>query len=93
MNLLQGLAAAAAVVVAVGPQLRQAAAYVASLFMADPNVPAPKPLDEVVAPSYRDAIGNLAAVRLRLKATGKLDDDQKQAIDVLTLALVDGSDE
>lgn len=93
MNVLQGLAAMAAVVVAVGPQLRKAAEYVASLFRADPNVPAPKPLDEAVAPSYRDAIGNLAAVRLRLKATGKLDDDQKQAIDVLTLALVDGSDE
>lgn len=92
MNVLQGIAAMAAVVVAVGPQLRKAAEYVASLFKADPNVPAPKPLDEVVAPSYRDSIASLAAVRLRLKATDCLDDDQKKAIDVLTLALVDGSD-
>jgi hypothetical protein len=31
-------------------------------------------------------------VRLRLRATGTLDDDRKKAIDVLTLGLVDGSD-
>lgn len=93
MSILQSIAAAAAVVVAVGPQLKRAAEYVASLFVADPNVPMPRPLDEVVAPSYRDSIAALAAVRLRLKATECLDDDQKKAIDVLTLALVDGSDQ
>lgn len=55
--------------------------------------PAPvKPLDEVVAPNYRDAIYYLSQVRFRLRATETLADDQKQAIDVLTLALVDGSD-
>ena len=55
--------------------------------------PAPvKPLDEVVAPSYRDAIYYLAQVRFRLRVTGALDADQMKAIDVLTLALVDGSD-
>jgi len=43
-------------------------------------------------PTYRESILNLAQVRSRLLATGHLDDDQKKAIDVLTLALVDGSD-
>jgi hypothetical protein len=42
--------------------------------------------------SYRDAIVYLAFVRNRLVATGALGEDQKRAIDVLTLALVDGSD-
>lgn len=44
------------------------------------------------APSYRDSIYYLAQVRSRLLATGALNDDQRKAIDVLTLALVDGSD-
>ena len=51
-----------------------------------------KPLDEVVAPNYRDAIWHLSQVRFRLRATGALSEDQKRAIDILTLALVDGSD-
>jgi hypothetical protein len=32
-------------------------------------------------------------VRLRLLGTAKLGDEQKKAIDTLTLALVDGSDQ
>lgn len=43
-------------------------------------------------PSFEAALADLASVRLRLIRTGALDDDQKKAIDVLTLALVDGSD-
>lgn len=43
-------------------------------------------------PTYRDAIAHLADVRSRLVATQALGDDQKKAIDILTLALVDGSD-
>lgn len=54
--------------------------------------PAPVPVD-FAAPNYRDAIWNLAQVRFRLRVTDSLNDDQKKAIDVLTLALVDGSDE
>jgi hypothetical protein len=46
----------------------------------------------VPASTYRDAIVYLAFVRNRLVVTGALGDDQKRAIDVLTLALVDGSD-
>jgi hypothetical protein len=85
MTTFQAVMAAAAVITAAVPQIKQAAGWLLRL-------PTPTPPDQA-APSYRDAIANLAAVRLRLKATGKLDDDQKQAIDVLTLALVDGSDE
>lgn len=42
--------------------------------------------------SYRDSINHLAEVRTRLRETGHLSDDQRKAIDILTLALVDGSD-
>jgi hypothetical protein len=57
------------------------------------NVDAP---DQMVpsqkAPSYRDSIFFLSEVRRRLIVTETLDDSRKKAIDVLTLALVDGSD-
>jgi hypothetical protein len=43
-------------------------------------------------PTYQQAIANLALVRKRLVDTGVLGDDQKDAIDKLTLALVEGSD-
>lgn len=86
MTVLQALAGAAAVLVAVGPQLTNAATYVAGLFSGGGEEPALR------GPSYKQAIDNLAAVRMRLRATDCLHDDQKAAIDVLTLALVDGSD-
>jgi hypothetical protein len=43
--------------------------------------------------TYEQAILRLADVRSRLVATKALGDDQRKAIDVLTLALVDGSDQ
>jgi hypothetical protein len=82
---------AIAVFVAFWPQLLAAARQAASWFK-DSGTPV-RPLDEVVAPSYRDAIYHLAQVRLRLRTTGVLDDARKQAIDALTLALVEGSDQ
>lgn len=42
--------------------------------------------------SYEAAIHNLAVVRSRLVRTSLLADEQKKAIDTLTLALVAGSD-
>jgi hypothetical protein len=42
--------------------------------------------------TYEQAILRLAEVRGRLVGTKMLGDDQRKAIDVLTLALVDGSD-
>lgn len=80
--ILQGAAAFAAIIVAAGPQLKS----VLALFK-------PKPLEETVAPSYRDAMTALASVRLRLRATDRLDEDRKKAFDSITLALVDGSDQ
>lgn len=70
-------------IVAIGPQLKQAAAYVSGVLKKNPS-------DE--SPSYTQAIDSLASVRLRLRNTACLNDDQKSAINVLTLALVDGSD-
>ena len=45
-----------------------------------------------LAPTYQSAIADLAHVRLRLVQTKALDETAKKAIDVLTLALVAGSD-
>jgi hypothetical protein len=57
-----------------------------------PEPPLPKPQQEAVAPSYSTAIENLASVRTRLKVTECLKDSELKAVDVLTLALVAGSD-
>jgi hypothetical protein len=57
----------------------------ASILVAQPGKPA--------APTYQSAIGDLARVRARLLQTRQLGDDQRAAIDTLTLALVAGSDQ
>ena len=57
-----------------------------------PAPPLPTPHEEAVAPSYTQAIGDLAGVRARLKVTDCLHEEQLKAVDVLTLALVAGSD-
>jgi hypothetical protein len=75
---LQVLLGIVALAVAFWPQIRAAL----------PALPAggPRP------PSYQESIAYLAKVRTRILATQALDESRKQAIDVLTLALVDGSD-
>lgn len=90
MTLIQTACGVSAVLVAAWPQLSK---IVLSAFSDDKRVPEPKPLNEVVAPNYQTSIANLASVRLRLLRTDCLGGDQKAAIDVLTLALVDGSDQ
>lgn len=90
MSFWQYLVAAAGLGILLWPALPALLRRVFVLFDGHPRPV--KPLDEVVAPNYRDAIWHLSQVRFRLRATDKLADDQKQAIDVLTLALVDGSD-
>lgn len=88
MSSIQYLAAIGAVLVALWPQLKQAGGWLASKTAVPlPSVPSSRPI-----PSYSEAIGDLASVRLRLLDTGVLDEEQRKAIDVLTLALVDGSD-
>lgn len=90
MSAWQYLAAALAVVIASWPILKDSPRYIVELFAG--NLDTPKPNLRPIAPSYQAAIGQLAQVRLRLVATKHLSDDQRKAIDVLTLALVDGSD-
>ncbi len=92
MTILQSLAAVAALCVAFAPQVQLFIQWAIGLWQDDSIVPPPKPLEEAIAPSYQDAIAHLATVRLRLLGTEKLGDEQKKAIDTLTLALVDGSD-
>ncbi len=75
--LLQTLAAVAGVGVLVAPALPK----ILSLLPAKP-----------AGVTYEQSILRLAEVRGRLVATKMLGDDQRKAIDVLTLALVDGSD-
>lgn len=85
MTTAQYIAGLAAVVVALWPQLQRLGTWLAGAI--PPASPAAQP-----GPSYSAAINNLAQVRLRLRHTDTLGDEQRKAIDVLTLALVDGSD-
>lgn len=87
------LAAAAAVVVLLWPKIRSVFTWATGLWQGVLDAPLPKPHEEAVAPSYQSAIANLATVRLRLRLTERLGDEQKKAVDALTLALVDGSDQ
>lgn len=87
------LAAAVAVVVLLWPKIRSVFGWATGLWQGVLNAPLPKPHEEAVAPSYQSAIANLANVRLRLRLTERLGDEQKKAVDALTLALVDGSDQ
>jgi hypothetical protein len=78
------LLGAAALLIA-GPSLWRARPVILG-----PSEAATKP--QHLAPTYQSAIADLAHVRLRLVQTKALDDKTKAAIDVLTLALVAGSD-
>jgi len=78
----QYICAAAAVVVAAWPAIKNAAGVV-------PPLPCQSGKSGV---SYQDAMENIAVVRTRLVKTDSLGEEQKKAIDVLTLALVSGSD-
>lgn len=62
------------------------------------NAKEPSPFGAAAAangthPSYQASLAALAAVRLRLLRTDRLDEPSKAAIDSLTLALVAGSDQ
>jgi hypothetical protein len=83
---LQYAAVIAAIVIAVSPKIRQALAG----FSWPSSTGSPKGSPP---PSFKEAIESLSLVRRRILGTGHLDESQKQAIDALTLALVDGSDQ
>ena len=82
---VQYAAVVAAIVVAASPQLKRVLAG-----FSWPRLGVSSPASST--PSFRDAIEALSQVRSRIVATEHLAEAQKQAIDVLTLALVDGSD-
>lgn len=84
MTIFQYVCGAAALAVAAWPQI---VSFVGRVL--EPSDVQPEPQGGV---SYQDAIENLAVVRVRLLKTELLGDEQKKAIDVLTLALVSGSD-
>jgi hypothetical protein len=86
MNYALQAACGLAVVWAAWPLVGIAASKAKSL------VPAKAPVVPAAGVGYEDALLHLSAVRNRLKVTEHLGDDQKKAIDILTLALVDGSD-
>jgi hypothetical protein len=83
MTYEQMLAAVAAVGVAAWPTIKTVASWLSARGPVAPTA---------IKPPYSEAMADLQSVRLRLVRTACLDQDQKNAIDVLTLALVDGSD-
>lgn len=97
MTAIQALAGLAGLVVLLWPALPAAVEWVrVNLQATGPVSPPVRPVapDEPAAwPSYHDALLALSAVRARLVATDTLGDDQKRAVEVLTLALVQGGDQ
>lgn len=84
MLYLQIAAGVLAVIVAFWPQVVAAAMFAWSRARMPSLTPPP--------PSYQSAMLDLANVRLRLVRTASLGKDVAEAVEVLTLALVAGSD-
>lgn len=80
-------------VVAFWPQIKAAASAVVDGFGSFRGGETDAVAKATASVSYQQAIAYLAEVRTRLKVTEKLDDARKVAIDTLTLALVEGSDQ
>lgn len=89
MTTAQYIAATAAVLVVFWPAMKDATERAAGWWFSDDH---DHPPARLVGPSFQAAINSLAGIRQRLSATQCLGDTQRQAIDALTLALVDGSD-
>ena len=84
------LLAAAAVLVLCWPSPRKDGGGL--LFPPAVMPPPPAPPAPPRGGSYETALRSLSQVRSRLSATQSLDDKARAAVDVLTLALVNGSD-
>lgn len=95
MTTAQILAGVVGLAVLAKPHAGQAITWATGLWQGfrKPEPPLPTPHEEAVAPSYSTAIEDLANVRTRLKVTDCLHEEQLKAVDVLTLALVAGSDQ
>jgi hypothetical protein len=89
MIYLQVAAAVAAVLIAAGPSLSTVWTKVLERVWEPQGEPALKP----VGPNYQAAMQHLASVRLRLVRTGGLTKESSEAIETLTLALIEGSDQ
>lgn len=94
MTTLQVIAGIIGIATVAGPRAGKVLTWATGLWqgLGKPQPPLPTPHEEAVAPSYPKAIADLASVRTRLKGTGLLKEEQLKAVDVLTLALVAGSD-
>lgn len=95
MTTAQIIAGVIGLAVLAKPNLGTAVTWAASLWqgLRKPEPPLPTPPEEAAAPSYSRAMEDLASVRTRLKATECLKEEQSKAVNVLTLALVAGSDQ
>lgn len=91
MMYLQVAAVIAAFLIAAGPSLSAAWTMVLSWAWEPPAAPGDRPLLPI-APNYQTAMQSLASVRLRLLRTECLSKDASEAVEVLTLALMNGSD-
>lgn len=84
--MIPALLVLAAVAIVLWPTTRAPTRPLAPSDLAAPTPPRPP------HPSYQSAIGSLAQVRHRLAQTEQLSEDAVAAINILTLALVAGSD-
>lgn len=89
MTTAQYIAGGLAVLVIAGPTIYWAITHAVETFFSDDG---DHPLAKRVGPDFETAVSHLAQVRSRLIQTDLLGDEAKKAIDVLTLALVAGSD-
>lgn len=92
MTTLQYFAAAAGAVIVLWPALYKAAGWAADRLTSVSGGDVPALPVKQAGPTFEQSVANLAKVRSRLIDTSLLADNEKKAIDVLTLALVAGSD-
>ncbi len=89
MIYLQIAAAIAAMLIAAGPALSTLWTQALVWWWERPAGPSQPP----IGPNYQDAMQHLASVRLRLVRTESLTKEAIASIEVLTLALMEGSDQ
>lgn len=89
MTTAQIIAAAAAAATLAWPHAATGLTWASGLLR---GLRKPAPKKEVDVPTYQEALARIAYVRARLKATDCLGGDESAAIELLTHALVQGSD-
>lgn len=89
MTAIQYIAGGVGLLVIAGPVLHKLVSLVVDWKLAGVGHHDPA---ESAVPAFEESVSHLAHVRSRLVQTDLLSDDTRKAIDVLTLALVAGSD-